>query len=84
MIYGSQSYVGDYDYFDGKHEDMAVVDLDASFTNDNTFQKNKKELPCIPNEQMYIRILNVRNCWLPYLLLVAKKLENQQLRQSLW
>lgn len=54
MIYGSQSYVGDYDYFDGKSPDMAVVDIDASFTNNI-------QLPNIPNETMHIRILNVIN-----------------------
>jgi hypothetical protein len=53
VIYGSQSYVADYDYFENLSPNIAICDIDASFTNNI-------ELPQIPNEQMYVRILNVK------------------------
>jgi hypothetical protein len=33
VIYGSQSYVADYDYFENLSPNIAICDIDASFTN---------------------------------------------------
>lgn len=52
VIYGSNSACQGFDYFDGMSPEMAVCDIDACFTNNI-------ELPSLPSEQMYIRILNV-------------------------
>ncbi len=45
--------VNGFDFFDGMSPEMAVCDIDACYTNNI-------ELPCVPDETMYIRILNVR------------------------
>jgi hypothetical protein len=52
VIYGSNSVCQGFDYFDGMSPEMAVCDIDACFTNNI-------ELPLLPSEHMYIRILNV-------------------------
>lgn len=44
--------VNGFDFFDGMSPDMAVCDIDACYTNNI-------ELPSVPDETMYIRILNV-------------------------
>lgn len=51
VIYGSNSSSYGFDYFDGMSNEMAVCDIDACFIN-------QIELPTIPGEHMYIRILN--------------------------
>lgn len=56
QIHGSHPTVAGFDYFAGMENNdfaFAVCDIDASFTN-------LIELPKLPNEHMYIRILNVR------------------------
>jgi hypothetical protein len=52
MIYGSNTMINGFDFFDGISDEMAVCDIDACYTNNIN-------LPNIPDEQMYIRILNV-------------------------
>ncbi len=53
VLYGSNpSSEEGFDYFENLHPDMAVCDIDGCFTN-------SINLPELPNEQMYIRILNV-------------------------
>jgi hypothetical protein len=44
--------VNGFDFFDGMSPDMAVCDIDGCYTNNIT-------LPNAPDENMYIRILNV-------------------------
>ena len=46
--------VNSYDFFAAlEHPEIVIVDIDAGFTNNI-------HLPCVPDENMYIRILNVR------------------------
>jgi hypothetical protein len=52
VIYGSKIETAGFDYFDNMSPDMAVCDIDACLTNNI-------KLPTIPNESLYIRILNV-------------------------
>jgi len=55
-LYGSNSMVNGFDFFDGMSPDMAVCDIDACYSN-------SIELPQVPDETMYIRILNtLKNC----------------------
>lgn len=51
--------VNGFDFFDGMSPEMAVCDIDACFTNNI-------DLPCLPDEQMYIRILNVSKHYLHF------------------
>lgn len=51
-LYGSNSMVNGFDFFDGMSPEMAICDIDACYVNNIS-------LPCIPDETMYIRILNV-------------------------
>lgn len=45
--------INSYDYFEAlNHPEIVIVDIDAGFTNNIS-------LPCLPDENMYIRILNV-------------------------
>lgn len=45
--------INSYDYFEAlDHPEIVIVDIDAGFTNNLS-------LPCLPDENMYIRILNV-------------------------
>jgi hypothetical protein len=63
LIFGSQSSEMGFEYFDGLREDLLVCDIDGSFTSYTpSIGKNdeKVPLPKFPNENMYIRILNVR------------------------
>jgi hypothetical protein len=43
VIYGSNSIVNGFDFFDGMSPEMAVCDIDACFTNNI-------DLPCLPDE----------------------------------
>ena len=52
LIYGSNSIMNSFEDFENISGDVAVCDIDASFTNNI-------ELPAIPDEQLIIRILNV-------------------------
>ncbi len=52
LIYGSNASQQGFEYFDGLKPEMIVCDIDGSFTN-------SIDLPKLPNEQMFIRILNV-------------------------
>lgn len=52
-LYGSNSMVNGFDFFEAlQHPEICICDIDAGFTNNI-------DLPCIPDETMYIRILNV-------------------------
>ncbi|CDW84178.1 UNKNOWN [Stylonychia lemnae] len=51
-IYGSNSMINSYDYFEAlNHPEIVICDIDAGFTNTIS-------LPCYPDESMYIRTLN--------------------------
>jgi len=51
-LYGSNSVKIGFDFFEEMSPEMAVVDIDACYTNNI-------ELPAIPDETMYIRLLNL-------------------------
>ena len=60
LIYGSNSVINSFDYFDGLHHpDIVICDIDAGYTNNIAQFNNQVDLPSIPDEAMYIRILNV-------------------------
>lgn len=62
MLYGSNSMVNGFDYFDSmQHPDKVICDIDAGYTNNIAQYNNGVDLPTIPDEAMYIRILNVRS-----------------------
>ena len=59
VIFGVNSSLAGFDYFDGMNENTAVCDIDACFTNHIS-------LPSLPSEHMYIRILNVKKHYQSY------------------
>jgi len=62
LIYGSNSMINSFDYFDGlQHPDIVICDIDAGYTNNIAQFNNQIDMPLIPDEAMYIRILNVMN-----------------------
>jgi hypothetical protein len=53
VIFGCNASMAGFDYFESlQSNEMAICDIDACFTNN-------LELPRLPSEHMYIRILNV-------------------------
>jgi hypothetical protein len=69
--------VNGFDFFDGlQHPNIVICDIDAGYTNNIAQFNGSLDLPMIPDEAMYIRILNVT--FYPILtLLDVEKLENK-------
>lgn len=74
VIFGCNASMAGFDYFESlQSSEMAICDIDACFTNN-------LDLPRLPSEHMYIRILNVSFRYDVIHILDFEKLKDQQLR----